>query len=344
MVQTDPAGSKGDHMLSAMKKDLHDRLWNAQERWFAMRDQGWTKHEVKMAGIRQCGDPNLKMRSILFTGRSRVTYERVLKGFLDFAHAKFGVQRLDDIDTPHAKAFLDDALQRGLASKTLHTYRSALAKAFALVGKTASGVSLSRKYGAKIRELVAAGAVPGPERAIPSPEVVERAIAILRGWDTRHHERTGHPRAYHLAARLQLETAARSVSSTTRITIEVLLDGNRIELVGKGGKRLVAEISPDLHAELREYLHACPGVLADRNGYRTAWRRAILAAGGRITGTHGLRRLSAQDFYRDEYHRRLAAGASPAEARREARAEAVERLGHSRNRTDQAACYLGGAA
>ncbi|MGH9784620.1 MAG: hypothetical protein ACRD88_10570 [Terriglobia bacterium] len=80
--------------------------------------------------------------------------------------------------------------------------------------------------------------------------------------------------------------------------------------------------------------------------YRTAWRRAVLAAGGRVTGTHGLRRRSAQDFYRDEYHRhrRLAAGNSPPQARREARAEAVERLGHGRDRADQAACYLGQAA
>jgi hypothetical protein len=327
-----------------MKSELHDRLWKAQERWFAMRDRGWTKFEIKMAGVRESRDQNHYMRPILFSGRSRVTYERILKDFLDFAHSKFGVQRLDDIDTPHAKAFLEDSIQRGLASKTLHTYRSALAKAFALVGKTASGVSLSRKYGAKIRELVAAGAVPGPERATPSRDVVERAIAILRGWDTRHQERTGQPRAYHLAARLQLETAARSVSSTTRITPDALKDGNRIELVAKGGKRVLAVISPDLHAAIRQYLQANPGVLADRNGYRTAWRRAILAAGGRVTGTHGLRRRSAQDFYRDEYHRRLAAGASPAEARQEARAEAVERLGHSRDRRDQAACYMGDAA
>lgn len=331
-------------MLAEMKKDLHDRLWNAQQRWFAMRDQGWTKYEVKMSGVRQFKDRNYHMRPIIFCGRSRVTYERALKNFLDFAHAKFGIQRLDDIDTPHAKAFLEEGIQRGLAAKTLHTYRSALAKAFALVGKTASGASLSRKYGTRIRERVAAGAIPGPERATPSPEVVGRAIDILRGWDTRHQERTGHPRAYHLAARLQVETAARSVSSTTRITLDALMDGNQIELVSKGGKRLLAVISPDLHGAIRQHLQATPGVLADRDGYRTAWRRAILAAGGRVTGTHGLRRRSAQDFYREEYHRRLAAGASPPEARREARAEAVERLGHSRDRGDQAACYLDPAA
>ena len=330
--------------LGQMKADLHDRLWNAQQRWFAMRGEGMTKFEVKMAGVRDFQDQNHYMWPILFAGSSRVTYERVLKSFLEFAHAKFGVQRLDDIDTRHAKAFLEDGIQHGLAAKTLHTQRSALAKAFALVGKAASGAALSRKFGKKIRDLVAASTIAGPERASPSGEVVRRAIEILRDWDIRHRERTGRSRAYHLAARLQLETAARSISSTTRVTLEALKEGNRIELVGKGGKWLRLEISADLHTTMRKHLSQCPGVLADRDGYRTAWRRAVLAAGGRVTGTHGLRRRSAQDFYLDEYHRRLTVGTSPEESRREARAEAVERLGHSRDRTDQAACYLGPAA
>jgi len=330
--------------LSQMKADLHDRLWNAQQRWFELRAQGWTKYAIKKEGLRQAGDPNLLMRPILFTGRTRTTYENALRLFLEFAHGKFGVERLDDIDTRHAKAFLDAGIERGLAAKTLHTYRSALAKAFALAGKTSSGAALSRKYGDKIRDLVAAGMLGGPDRATPSPEVVGRAIEILRRWDTRHQERTGRPRAYHLAARLQMETAGRSVSSTTRVTLDSLSEGNRITLVGKGSKVVQAVISPDLHAQIRQHLRHCPGVLADRDGYRTAWRRAVLAAGGRVTGTHGLRRRSTQDYFREEYRRRLAVGTAPAEACREARAAAIERLGHGRDRVDQARCYLGDAA
>jgi integrase len=336
---------EGTHMsLSQMKADLHDRLWNAQQRWFEMCAEGWTKHEVKMAGVKDANDQNFHMRPILFAGRSRVTYERILKSFLTFAHERFDVQRLDDIDTKHAKAFLDDGIQRGLAAKTLHTQRSALAKAFALVGKTASGAALSRKYGEKIRDLVTAGSIAGPERATPSPEVVQRAIEILRGWDLRHQERTKRPRAYHVVARLQVETAARGVSSTTRLRLENLKEGNVVEIVGKGGQALRLVISPDLYVAVQHFLSQNPGILADRDGYRTAWRRAIMVAGGRVTGTHGLRRRSAQDFYRTEYRKRLAAGASPAQARREARAETVERLGHSRDRVDQASCYLGPAA
>lgn len=281
---------------------------------------------------------------VISAGRTRVTYERALKSFLEFAHQRFGVQRLDDIDTKHAKAFLDDAIQRGLAAKTLHTYRSALAKGFALIGKTASGASLSRKFGEKIRDLVTAGAIPGPTRATPSREVVERAIEILRGWDTRHCERTGRPRAYHLAARLQMETAARSISVTERLTRECLKGANLLAAIGKGGQTTLAQVSADLYAAVAGHLDKAGEPLADLRGYQAAWRRAVEAAQGRVTGTHGLRRLSTQQFYRSEYARRVAVGASPPEAWQAARAEAVQRLGHSRDRTDQAACYLGPAA
>lgn len=331
--------------LSQMKADLHDRLWNAQQRWFAMRGDGQiSKHDVKMAGVREFGDQNYYMRPILFTGRTRTSYERALKSFLEFAHEKFAVQRLDDIDAKHAKAFLDDGIQRGLAAKTLHAHRSALAKAFALVGKTASGAALSRKYGAKIRELVAAGVIAGPQRATPSRAIAERAMEILREWDARHLERAGHPRAYHLAARLQLETAARSVSVTERLTKGCLKGENSLELIGKGGQAILRRVSPDLYAAVAEHLVNAAEPLADLRGYHAAWRRAVGAAEGRVTGTHGLRRLSTQQFYHEEYNRRVTAGASPSEARREARAEAVQRLGHSRDRSDQASCYLGRAS
>jgi integrase len=326
-----------------LRQDVHDRLKGAFERWQALRGTT-TKFELKMRGLREHQDPQYFLRPLIFTGETLRSYDGVLKEFVAFAEREFGIRQLEEIGKREFRAFMDRGIERGLAAKTLHRHRSALAKVYALVGKAASGAALSRKYGGKIRDLVRSGIIAGPERATPSPEIVRRAIYILRGWDCRHQERTGRPRAFHLVARLQLETAARSVSSTARLTLDSLKDGNSIELRGKGGKATRLPISAELHAALRDYLGKNPGILADRDGYRTAWRRAVLAAGGRVTGTHGLRRRSAQDLYRDEYHRRLAAGASPGEARREARAEAVERLGHGRNRTDQAAFYLGDAA
>jgi hypothetical protein len=331
--------------LSEMKQAMHDRLWNAHQRWLAMRDAGSaTKRELKLRGLREHGDANHHIRNLIFAGSTKRAVEETVKGFIEFAYEKFGVERLEDLGRREFNAFIEDGIARGLAASTLETRSSQLAKAGALLGRTESFASLSRRWARRIRTMAKSGELRPPERATPSREVVERAIAILRKRDERHSARTGEPRAYHLVARLQLETAGRSVSATDRITLDSLKEGNLIEIVGKGGKALVLQISPDLFQALQQHLSSWPGPLANRDAYREAWHRAVRAAGGHVTGTHGLRRRSAQDFFREEYHRRLAVGASPVQARQEARAATVERLGHSRDREDQATCYLGSAA
>jgi hypothetical protein len=60
------------------------------------------------------------------------------------------------------------------------------------------------------------------------------------------------------AARLQLETAVRSVSVAVRVKAVLLRDGNQIELVGKGGTPQTFTISSDLQGTLSLYLAQCP--------------------------------------------------------------------------------------
>jgi hypothetical protein len=330
-------------MLAPMKQGLHDRLWRAQQRWFELRAQGETKRALKLRGLRDAQDANRYTRNLIFAGATRLSYERVLKGFVEFAHREHACQRLDDIGKREFRAFMDRAIEQGLAAKTLHRYRSAISKLAALCGWTASGSALSAKYGRKIRDLVKAGALAGPTRATPSPEVARRAIEIVRGRDARHFVRTDEPRAYHLVARLQLETGCRRISATTRATAESLLPDGKIILAAKGGRLQEFAISPELHRQLSLYLGTYAGSLADAEGYRVAYARAVKAAGGRVTGTHGLRRLSTQEFYSETYHAAIAAGMSPSAAAAAAKGDAVERLGHSRHRTDVARCYFNAA-
>jgi len=331
-------------MLADMKKDLHDRLWNAQQRWFALRDQGQTKRQLKLRGIREAGDPNLHFRPLIFTGATKRAIEETLKSFVKFAHERFGAQRLEEIGKREFRAFIEEGIARGLAASTLETRCSHLVKFGCLTGQAQSGIALGRKLQCRIREMKKEASHSGPERLTPSRETAERAIEILRAWDARHEARTGRPRAYHLVARLQLATSARSVSVTERLTQDCLKRANFIQCIGKGGRPVLAPVPPDLYAAVSEYLHRTGEPLADRDGYRMAWRRAVQAGRGKATGTHGLRRQAARRFYSDAYARMTANGMSPEEARRQARAEAVERLGHSRDRTDQASCYLGPAA
>lgn len=330
-------------MLSAMKQDLHDRLWGAQQRWFALREQGMTKREIKLSGIRESGDPNCHTRNLIFAGSTRRSYERILKSFVEFTHREHGCRRLEDIGKKEFRAFMDRGIALGLAAKTLHQYRSALSKLGALTGRTESAAAMSEAYGRKIRALVRSGDLRGPSRATPSAEVAQHAIEILRAWDARHFQRTDELRAYHLVARLQLETSCRSISATTRLTRDSLGEANQITLTGKGGRLATMTISPELHRVLGLYLGARPGPLADQHAYQTAYARAIRVAGGKVTGTHGLRRLSTQEFYRRRYRQAVGSGMSPSQAASVARGDAVERLGHSRHRADVAGCYLGRA-
>jgi hypothetical protein len=298
-----------------------------------------TKHGLKQAGLRDAHDPNHHTRGLIFTGTARLTYERDLKGFVAYVHERYGVEHLRDIKVEHAKAYLDRGIDLRWSAKMLHKVRSELVKlAASALHKTASFVALSKEYGKIIRELVKEGILAGPTRQTPTREVAARALEVLREGDAKHPGR-----AYHLVARLQVETAARSVSATARITTASLKDENRIELVGKGGKVQTFVVSSELHAALRAQLAAHPGRLADRDAYRAAWSRAVEEAGGHVTGTHGLRRLSTQDHYAARYRERRQRGETPRQAREGARRDAVERLGHGRDRRDQASAYLGEA-
>jgi hypothetical protein len=327
--------------MSNLKQAVHDRLWQAFQRWEALRQTGVSKHDLKMRGIHEGGDPNRHCRDLIFTGSTLRSYEGLLKDFVEFAQSQHPLTCLEEIGKKDFRAYMDRAIAQGLAVKTLNRYRSALAKLGALTGQTQSFTALSHKYGWKIRQMAKLGHLPYPTRATPSREVLERAIAVLRDWDARHFARTDEPRAYHLAARLQLETAARSVSATERVTVASLRDSNRIELIGKGGKALTFTISSDLHRTLGLYLAQNPGPLARRRGYQSAYARAMMAVGGRVTGTHGARRRAAQDRCTAGYRQAVGSGLDPAAAAQKAVGDAIEALGHSRDRRDHRLCYLG---
>ncbi len=149
----------------SLKSELHDRLWNAFQRWHALRESGVTHRDLKMRGIRECGDPNRFTRPLIFCGNTLRTYEKVLRDFIDFAQRDHGATRLEDIGKKEFRAYMDRGIAQGLAVKTLSLYRSALAKfGSAVTRQTESFAALSEKYGWKIRQLAKLGQLPGPAR------------------------------------------------------------------------------------------------------------------------------------------------------------------------------------
>lgn len=334
--------------ISKMKDELHARLWQAQQRWFSLKDQGRTKHDLKMQGIRERGDMFYATRAIIFTGTTRLAYEHELKRFVEFAHNVLGKIDNADINKKDFRAYMETRLAQGGAKTEMNKVRAAIVKFGALYGRWESFHALSKKMGEKIRELSRAGHLRGPARPHVTPEVRQAVLERLRNLDARAEARTGQPRGYALALKLQKEASLRSIEGTDRFTRESLrgLEGDmgRISILGKGGRTRSAQISGELYRRMEAHFSRSKAeALAARRAYQVALRRATLAVGGQATGSHAHRRTSAVELKNAEYKKHLMEGKTTKKARQLAVKDTVEHLGHSRNRKDVASAYLSSA-
>lgn len=332
--------------ISRMKGELHQKLWSALQRWFTLKDQGRTKHDLKMQGIRERGDMSYPTRGIIFTGATRLAYERELKYFIDYCHKERGRTENSQIDKKDFRAYLEARMAQGGAKAEMNKIRAAIVKFGALYGKWESFHALSKKIGEKIRELARAGQLRGPVRPHVSPEVRAAVIDRLHHLDALAAARKGEPRAYALALELQKEGSLRSIEATDRLDRQSLLglegDRGRIGVLGKGGKLRTVLVSKDLYTCVHEHFkHFKAANLAPLRAYQVAVRRATLAVGGQATGTHAHRRTSAQEMKNFKYKDHLKNGKTTKTASEMAVQDAVEHLGHSRNRRDLAVAYLG---
>jgi hypothetical protein len=332
--------------ISHMKDELHAKLWQAQQRWFSLKDQGYTKHDLKIQGIRERGDMFYSTRGIIFTGATRLAYEQELKRFLDYAYAVRIKSENFQIDKKDFRAYMEARMAEGGAKAEMNKIRAAIVKFGALYGKWESFHALSKKLGEKIRELSRSGQLRGPARPHVTPEVRQAVLDRLRALDAKAEALTGLPRGYALALELQKEASLRSIEATDRFARQSLAglegDKGRISILGKGGRVRTALISADLYRRLEAHFDRSKTVaLAPRRAYQVALRRAVLAVGGRSTGSHAHRRASAVEEKNSRYQDHLKGGKSTKKARQLAIEETVEHLGHSRHRIDLAAAYLG---
>ncbi len=331
--------------LGSMKAEMHDRLWMAQQRWFALKEQGYAKHDLKMQGLRERGDMFYATRGILFTGATRVAYEQELKRFLTFAHEVRAKTENAQVDKKDFRAYMEARMAQGGAKAEMNKIRAAIVKFGALYGKWESFHALSKKIGEKIRELSRSGQLHAPSRPYVSREVRAAVIDRLRHLDELAGARNGEPRGYALALELQKEGSLRSIEATERLTRQSLLgvegEKGRIAILGKGGRLRTALISKDLYTRLEAHFSRSKvPSLAPLRAYQVAVRRATLAVGGRATGTHAHRRTSAEELKKAKYQDHLKDGRTTRKASELAVQDAVEHLGHSRNRRDLALAYL----
>jgi hypothetical protein len=331
--------------ISKMKEQLNYRLWQAQQRWFALKDYGYTKHDLKMQGIRERGDMFYATRGIIFTGTTRLAYEHELKRFLDYAYYVRGKTENTQIDKKDFRAYMEARMAEGGAKAEMNKIRAAIVKFGGVYGKWESFHALSKKLGKKIRELSRSGELRGPERPHVTPEVRQAVLERLRALDGRAEARTGLPRACALALELQKEASLRSIEATDRFGRQSLAglegDKGRISILGKGGRVRTALISADLYRRLEAHFDRSKALaLAPRRAYQVALRRAVLAIGGTSTGSHAQRRTSAVETKNAKYRDHLKDGKTTKQASQLAVQDTVELLGHSRHRRDLALAYL----
>ena len=149
---------------SAMKEQLHQRLWGAQARWFRLREAGTTKHDLKIMGLREQGEVSAKTGKLLFTGNTRLTYERELKRFIGFCHDELGRQTNDEIGARDFAAYMEACLVQGSTAGYLNKLKSAISKFGAVFGKTRSFRAMSKRWGKRIRALHKEGSLASPAR------------------------------------------------------------------------------------------------------------------------------------------------------------------------------------
>jgi len=323
--------------LSQMKEELHQQLWKAQQRWFALRDQGETKHSLKMRGLHEHGNPNYATRGLIFTGNTRLSYEHVLRGFVEYAH-EHGRQQNSEIDKRDMRDYLVHLIDRRLSASYLDKVRSACVKFGALYGKYESFHAMSMKMGAKIREFQKQGLLASAAHPRITAEVADRAIDRLRELDAQCPAR-----AYHIAAELQRHCGLRAEEATARMKAERLGD-QTVVVLGKGGKERALPVPAHLHGQLRAFFERTGASrLAPLAAYRAAFRRAVFQVGGMTTGTHALRRLWATEYKNAQYRQYRREGRTAKKAYEAAVADTLEALGHGRDRTELQAAYLSAA-
>src|SRR6185436_5222313 len=209
--------------LSRMKDELHAKLWQAQQRWFSLKDQGYTKHDLKIQRLRERGDMFYATRGIIFTGATRLAYEQELKRFLDYAYAVRGKSENAQVDKKDFRAYMEARMAEGGAKAEMNKIRAAIVKFGAVYGKWESFHALSKKVGDAIREAARSGQLRGPSRPHVSAEVRAAVIDRLRHLDSLAEARKGESRGYALALELQKEGSLRSIEATDRLTRQSLL-------------------------------------------------------------------------------------------------------------------------
>ncbi len=248
-----------------------------------------SRHDAKKRIRREAGRPvssNEMGKQMKITSYgSYKQYKKKVASFLTWAKDTHGIKDANLVNPEHVAEFLQEKVAAGVSRSTVNVYASAFEKMRAglivIYGDREDWTAQMQnaKTGAK--------KFKHKPRALKNPEQI---IAKMPDGKAK------------VAAQLQYESGVR-IDGATKVTEKALyaMDGselkeNQLCINGKGGRRVVVVISPELYKKIRSYMNN-----DERNRFQVSQQTyikhlkdAVEAVGEKWTGSHGMRWTFAQ--------------------------------------------------
>ena len=233
-----------------------------------------TPHEIaKLTGI--------------YGSKTYSRYKSIIKQFLDFSKANFGVKDAFLVTPEHVEAWLVSKIDNKVAYATIRTYASALEKmdvARERYRETMSKKHLKRivnqsaEWSQTISE-VRAIAKDQLESFVPSRAYAETETIFKEIQDPMHE----------LVARLQHDGGGR-ISEVKKLTARNLPEHGKLHLINtKGGRPRTVRIPPRLWERVNNVIEQNGELSVNYSKYNKDLKIAVAKVGQQWHGTHGLR-------------------------------------------------------
>lgn len=227
------------------------------------------------------------------------SYRAVWRQLLEHSKDAFGIKDIERLEPLHVRAFLECKIEEGVAHTTWVQYAAACGKLETALSNYAVRCGTGRQY--QFRDTISAARAEAHaelqrfdgSRAYQNPE------ALLRHLGNPDHR---------LAAELQLSGGGR-VNEVALVKKEQLkglvhdpitntLKG-AIRIKGKGGKVNELLVSPQTYRQLAQRIEQAGCFQIEKDGYRSALKKAAAASDQDYNGSHGLRWCYARNRYQE---------------------------------------------
>jgi integrase len=270
-------------------------VWQVQQLYRQVNAIGLSKHQAKQAA-RSSGartHAEVARQTGIHSFATANAYRDVWEAIGRHAKAKYGVKDMERLTGQHVSSFLETKINDGVSRATFDQYAAAASKLETALNKFAQDRT-GIYYNFELKDVRALGAqeLGGRNHESRAYPATARILSSLDGQNL-------------LAAKIQAEGGGR-VKEVSQIREGQLRGLHRdslagqqrghVEVIGKGGKERIIQISPATYAELKAVvLGGQMFRLNNYKGYLASLKQAAGQSKQAYTGSHGLRWGFAQE-------------------------------------------------